>query len=135
MHLSIPESLHAAVGSALADVPCVSFAVVFGSTARGTAHAGSDVDVALGFEHGRRPAARELGAIVSRLEEAVGQTVDIIALEDASPGLAYRIFRIAHRYAALDWTRIHDVASNHIEDLLRICGVLADAAVDGADKS
>ncbi|MDD9979808.1 MAG: DUF86 domain-containing protein [Gammaproteobacteria bacterium] len=42
---------------------------------------------------------------------------------------------IAHRYGTLDWTRIHDVASNHIEDLLRFCDVLADAAVDGADKS
>lgn len=28
-----------------------------------------------------------------------------------------------------------DVASHHIEDLLRFCDVLADAAVDGADKS
>ena len=42
---------------------------------------------------------------------------------------------IAHRYGALDWTRIHEVASHHIEDLLRFCDVLADAAVDGADKS
>ena len=37
---------------------------------------------------------------------------------------------IAHRYAALDWTIIHDVASNHIEDLLRFCEALAEAAPD-----
>ena len=42
---------------------------------------------------------------------------------------------IAHRYGTLDWTRIHDVASHRIEDLLRFCDVLADAAVDGTDKS
>ena len=42
---------------------------------------------------------------------------------------------IAHRYGALDWARIHDVASHRIEDLLRFCDVLADAAVDGADQS
>ena len=90
MRVSRFSSLHAAISGALADVPCVSYAVVFGSYARGTAHAGSDVDVALGFAHGRRPASRE---IVSRLEEAAGQTVDVVVLEDAPPGLAYRVFR------------------------------------------
>ena len=93
MRISRTSSLHAAISGALADVPCVLFAVVFGSSSRGTAHAGSDVDVALGFGHGRRPAAREIGEIVSRLEEATGQTVDIVVLEDAPPGLAYRVFR------------------------------------------
>ena len=93
MLLSTTESLHAAIGGALADVPGVAFAVVFGSSVRGTAHARSDVDVALGFGHGRRPAARELGAIVSRLEEVAGRTVDVVVLDDAPPGLAYRIFR------------------------------------------
>lgn len=85
--------MHAAIGDALADVPRVAFAVVFGSSARGTAHARSDVDVALGFGRGRRPEAYELGAIVSRLEEAAGRNVDVVVLDDAPPGLAYRVFR------------------------------------------
>ena len=93
MRLSTPESPHAAIGGALADAPGVSFAIVFGSSARGTAHARSDVDVALGFGPERRPAAHELGAIVSRLEEATGRIVDVVVLEEAAPGLAYRIFR------------------------------------------
>ena len=93
MRLSTPSTPHAAIGAALADVPHVAFALVFGSCARGAAHAGSDVDVALGFGRGRQPGAYEIGAIVSRLEEAVGQSVDIVALEDAPPGLAYRVFR------------------------------------------
>ena len=42
---------------------------------------------------------------------------------------------IAHRYGALDWVRIHDIASHHVEDLLRFCDVLADAAGDGGDRS
>ena len=42
---------------------------------------------------------------------------------------------IAHRYGAPDWTRIHDIASHHIEDLLRFCDVLADAAGDGGGRS
>ena len=37
---------------------------------------------------------------------------------------------IAHRYAALDWALIHDAASNHVEDLLRFCEVLAEAVSD-----
>ena len=90
---STDSSLHAALRGALAGVPDVAFAVVFGSFARGNPHAGSDVDVALGFGPDRRPTARELGAIVSRLEEAVGQSVDIVVLDHAPPGLAYRVFR------------------------------------------
>ena len=93
MRLSPPTSLHAAIGDALADVPHVAFALVFGSSARGTAHAGSDVDVALGFARDRRPRAYEIGAIVSRLEEAVDRNVDVVVLDDAPPGLAYRVFR------------------------------------------
>ena len=93
MRLSAPSTLYAAIGDALADEPQVAFALVFGSRARGTAHAGSDVDVALGFGHAGCPATRELGAIVSRIEEAAGQTVDLVVLEDAPPGLAYRVFR------------------------------------------
>ena len=83
----------AAIGDALADVPSITFAIVFGSCARGTTHAGSDVDVALEFARCRRPETYELGAIVSRLEDAVEQSVDVVALEDAPPGLAYRLFR------------------------------------------
>ena len=93
MPVSTPESAHAAIGAALAEVPSVSFAIVFGSSARGTAHPGSDVDVALDFGWGRRPGAYELGVIVSRLEQAAGRCVDVVVLEDAPPGLAYRVFR------------------------------------------
>ena len=93
MRLATRKSLHAAIADALADVPHVAFALVFGSYARGTDHSGSDVDVALGFGRGRRPGAYELGAVVSRLEVAAGRNVDLVVLEDAPPGLAYRVFR------------------------------------------
>ena len=93
MRLPPPTSPHSAIGDALTEVPHVAFALVFGSSARGTAHAGSDIDVALGFARGRRPGAYEIGAIVSRLEEAAGRSVDIVVLDDAPPGLAYRVFR------------------------------------------
>ena len=85
--------LGASIRGALADVRHAAFAIVFGSTARRTSHPGSDLDVALGFTERHRPTAREIGAIVSRLEEATGQTVDFLDLDEAPPGLAYRVFR------------------------------------------
>ena len=93
MRLPTPTSLHAAIADTLADVPQVAFVLVFGSRARGTAHAGSDIDVALDFGRGRRPGAYEIGAIVSRLEAATERSVDVVVLADAPPGLAYRVFR------------------------------------------
>lgn len=35
---------------------------------------------------------------------------------------------VAHRYAALDWERIHEIASFHLDDLLRFCEELARRA-------
>jgi predicted nucleotidyltransferase len=77
----------------LAEDPAVAYALVFGSAARGTAHAHSDVDVAVGLPEGRRLTSLELGELISRLEAAVGRPVDVVDLEGAPPGLAYRIFR------------------------------------------
>ena len=57
---------------------------------------------------------------------------DLAARMAAAAGLRNLI---AHRYAALDWTLVHDAASNHVDDLLRFCDVLAKAAVAGTDKS
>ena len=85
--------LGASMRCVLASVPHAAFAIVFGSTARGTSHAGSDLDIALGFTGGYRPSVREIGVIVSSLEEATGHTVDFLDLDRAPSGLAYRVFR------------------------------------------
>jgi predicted nucleotidyltransferase len=77
----------------LANDARIAYALVFGSAARGTAHARSDVDVAIGLPEGPRLTALELGDLVSRLEAAAGCPVDVVDLEGAPPGLAYRIFR------------------------------------------
>jgi len=87
------STLYPAIRTALSKAPLVAFAVVFGSSSRRTGHATSDIDVALGLGNRDRPTSRELGAIVSRLEEATGRTVDVVILEHAPPGLAYRVFR------------------------------------------
>jgi predicted nucleotidyltransferase len=72
----------------------IAYALVFGSQARGEASEGSDLDVAIGLADdtsGLSP--RELGGLVSRLEEATAQPVDMVLLAEAPPGLAYRVFR------------------------------------------
>lgn len=69
----------------------VQYALVFGSRARGSAHRGSDLDVAVGLSE--RPDVREIGDLIGRLESASGETVDLVLLDEAPPGLAFRIFR------------------------------------------
>ena len=71
----------------------IAYALVFGSRARGSAHAQSDADVAIGLAPGARLSTREVGDLVSRLEAAARSTVDLVMLDEAGPGLAYRVFR------------------------------------------
>lgn len=71
----------------------LAYAILFGSTARGTARRGSDLDVAVAYTHGRRPATLEIGSLIARLEAATGVRVDLVLIEEAPPAVAYRIFR------------------------------------------
>ena len=77
----------------LAEDPRVAYALLFGSSARGAAGPHSDVDVAVGLAAGARLSALELGALVASMEDAAGKPVDLVLLDEAPPGLAYRIFR------------------------------------------
>lgn len=71
--------------------PRIAYALVFGSAARGSAHAHSDVDVAIGTIAPLD--VHELGALIGDLEAAAGRPVDLVSLDDAGPALAYRVFR------------------------------------------
>jgi predicted nucleotidyltransferase len=73
--------------------PRITYALVFGSRGRRSAHRGSDVDVAIGLAPGSRLSAREVGDLVSRLETVAGSPVDLVILDEAGPGVAYRAFR------------------------------------------
>ena len=73
--------------------PRVTYALLFGSTARGTAHPGSDLDVAVGLQPGTVLSTRELGTLIADLESAAGRPIDLVLLDEAPPALAYRIFR------------------------------------------
>jgi predicted nucleotidyltransferase len=79
--------------SALEADPRIAYAILFGSRGRGSAHGGSDTDLAVGLARGARLSVMELGDLLSRLEAAAEGPVDVVLLDEAGPGLAYRVFR------------------------------------------
>ena len=83
------ERLH----SVLETDPRIVYAILFGSRGRGSAHDRSDTDLAVGLTRGARLSVTELGHLLSRLETAAGGRVDLVLLDEAGPGLAYRVFR------------------------------------------
>jgi predicted nucleotidyltransferase len=77
----------------LAADPRIAYALVFGSSARGTTHADSDLDIAIGLESRARISALEIGALIARLESASGRPIDLVVVNEAPSPVAYRIFR------------------------------------------
>jgi len=86
-------SQRAAMARVLEDDPRIAYGLVFGSVSRGHAHAGSDVDVAVGLAPGAELEPLAVGRLVSDLEHASGRTIDLVLLHEAPPALAYRVFR------------------------------------------
>lgn len=82
-----------ALQRALEREPRLTYALVFGSRARGSAHAASDLDVAVGLTPGVRLDPQELGDLVSTLERASGRSIDLLLLDEAPLAVAYRVFR------------------------------------------
>lgn len=82
-----------ALRRALEAEPNVAYALVFGSTARGTAHRHSDIDLAVALAPGAPRDVSALGSLIGRLSAAAGRRVDLVLLDEAPPALAYRIFR------------------------------------------
>ncbi len=80
------------VSNVLTAEPRISYALMFGSCARGTQHAQSDLDLAIGGLS-QPLSVLELGDLIGRLEAAAGRPVDLTLLDEAPPGLAYRVFR------------------------------------------
>jgi predicted nucleotidyltransferase len=91
-----------AIREAVEQDPRITYALVFGSQARRTGHAHSDLDLAIGLIPGCRLSAREVGALTATLESAAGRTVDLVLLDEAPPGLAYRIVRDGRVISARD---------------------------------
>ncbi len=82
-----------ALRQALASDPRIAYALAFGSGARGSAGAHSDLDVAVGLAAGGTPTPLEIGALAARLGSIAGRPVDLVLLDEAPPALAYRIVR------------------------------------------
>lgn len=80
-----------ALADYLAAAPHVQLAFLFGSQARGTARADSDVDVAVYL---RAPyAAEDVRALWNGIEDLVRRDVDLIVLNEAAPGTAWTAFQ------------------------------------------
>lgn len=92
----------AALRSALESDPRIAYALLFGSAARGRAHANSDLDVAIGIASGPPFSVSDIGELTASLESASGRPVDLLLLDEAPPGLAYRVFRDGVRLMVRD---------------------------------
>lgn len=76
------------------EVPAALAVYVFGSTARGTARSGSDVDVAVLFDE--TPASTLMGPRLSlegRLAKTLDSEADLVVLNTASADLVHRVLR------------------------------------------
>ncbi len=72
----------------------IACAYLYGSTARGEARAGSDIDVAVLLRETPPSTLEGLGFdIAGELERVLGKPVDIVVLNRAAPDLVHRILR------------------------------------------
>lgn len=88
----VDEGLRLRLRRALDGEPRLALAFVFGSVARGSEHAGSDLDVAI------LPVDRDLtlaaeGELCARFERASGRSVDVVRIDGATDALRWRIAR------------------------------------------
>jgi predicted nucleotidyltransferase len=112
-----------------ASLPEVRLAVLFGSTARGQARKGSDVDLGLLLEPDTREA--RLKTLVE-LERAAGQETDVVYLNEVPPLLGFEISRdgilIFQREDGL-WNRFKETAIQAWWDWAPYARKFAEAAV------
>lgn len=78
------------LGKQLEAFPAVRLAAVFGSVARGTAHARSDVDLALRLDPDSTALRQEIEVTLAR---SLDRPVDVVYMDAASPLLRFEITR------------------------------------------
>jgi uncharacterized protein len=86
----VTTSLADLIRDVLAEFPEVELAALFGSTARGRARAGSDVDVGLVVDD---PSPERFAEISAHLHRALGRDVDLVDLSAAPPLLRFELAR------------------------------------------
>ena len=92
---------------ALRNGPPLRIAAVFGSAARGSSHAGSDVDLAIWPRDEELSLEAELDLQV-KLERAIGRQVDLVRLDRASTLVRWEVARQGALVLAeppWEWTR------------------------------
>lgn len=105
---------------------------LFGSEARGTTHAGSDLDLGALFR--RRPAPLERLDAAAELAELLGREVDLVDLDRASPVLGLQVLRSGrllvdrvHEYQALDPEIVEAIVERHLGDLRALGSRIVEA--------
>jgi predicted nucleotidyltransferase len=123
--MALAENLRAV----LAHFPAVRLAVLSGSAARGTEHAGSDVDVGVLLDHETAELRLELEAELGR---AAGRDLDLIFLDTAAPLLRFEIARDGVLLAARhrdDWVDFRTRAMLDWWDWEPTSRIITDAAL------
>jgi uncharacterized protein len=84
----------------------IATAYLFGSVARGTAKAGSDVDVAVLYAGEPPPGLAGFGVrLAGDLERLLGREVDVVVLNRAPVDLVHRVLRDGHLLLDRDRSR------------------------------
>ena len=99
-----PSELEGKVSAVLAQRGDVRFAILFGSSVARGPDAARDIDVALSFD--AAVSLMDLGALAAVLETAVGKSVDLVDVENASTLLRWEIVRGGRVVAARDKARL-----------------------------
>jgi uncharacterized protein len=97
--VSLPELL-SRLGNALHGRTDIGFAVLFGSALTRSPDLARDVDVACSFS--RPLSLLELGGLEGELEQALGQTVDLVDLDSASTLFRWEVLRTGQLILARD---------------------------------
>ena len=84
------KALEALLIKALEEFPEVELAVTFGSTARGQATRGSDVDIGVQLKDKPLEVLSRMEVLLGR---AVGREVDVVSLDESPPLLRFEIAR------------------------------------------
>lgn len=97
-------------------------AFLFGSRAHGSAHPGSDTDLAFWFEDGSALERLDrLAALEPELRRLAGGPVDLVSLQDAGPALAYEAVirgRVLYRVSLEELFRLEQQVRSRYEDLV-----------------
>jgi predicted nucleotidyltransferase len=116
-----PQAIEGAVAEVAASHPDVAAAAIFGSHARGTARATSDLDVAILLREG---AEVDRWRLQSRLaadlaHHAAGGRVDVIFLDEVGPLLRQRVLQQGRRVLCRDeaaWKRLRVTTLREYDD-------------------